>query len=152
MTVDSFSLSCTTFQIVCSVFGSTCTVGSSKTTILLRSSSTRAKQINCRSPTLTLAPCSSSSWTSLASNVSTKSFSRRSSKACHNSASWNLSKMSKFFLNDPLKKQDFGQEPRNFVELEHCRWLSILLIKERFQLAENLRSIWSARCLPSVCF
>ena len=61
MTVDSFSLSRTTFQIVCSVSGSTCAVGSSKTTILLRCSSTRAKQINCRSPTLTLAPCSSSS-------------------------------------------------------------------------------------------
>ena len=28
--------------------------------------------------------------------------------------------MSKFFLNDPLKKQDFGQEPRNFVELEEA--------------------------------
>ena len=47
MKVDSFSLSRTTFQIVCFVSGSTCAVGSSKTTILLRCGSTRAKQINC---------------------------------------------------------------------------------------------------------
>ena len=89
MTVDSFSSSRTTFQIFCSVSGSTWAVGSSETTILLCCSSTRAKQINCCSPTLTLAPCSRSSWSSLALSASTKSFSCTSSKACHNSASWN---------------------------------------------------------------
>ena len=124
MTVDSFSLSRTTFQTVCSVSGSTCAVGSSKTTILLRCSSTRAKQINCRSPTLTLAPCSSSSWSSLASSLPTKSFSCTSSKACHKSVSWYLSKMSRFYFNDPLKRR--GLWPRTEIPRRAC-WRPISL-------------------------
>ena len=125
ITVDSFSFSRTTFQIICSVCGSTCEVGSSKMTILLRCNSTRAKHTNCRSPTLRFAPCSSSSWSSCPSKLSTNSFSCTFSKARHKSTSWNCSKRSRFFLNDPLNRT--GLWPRTDIHRRaFCRLISFI--------------------------
>ena len=114
MIVESFSFSWTTFQMVCSVSGSTCGVGSSKITILFCCSNNRAKQISWRSPTLTFPPYSNNSWFSCPSRLSTKSFSCTSSRAHHNSASWNCSIRSRFFLSDPLKRT--GLWPRIDIE------------------------------------
>lgn len=84
ITVESFNFSFTTFHIVCSAFGSTCAVGSSKIIISLWCNRTRARQINCRSPTLKFAPCSNNSWSSPSSSLSTNSYNCTSSRARHN--------------------------------------------------------------------
>ena len=82
MTVELCNFSRTVLHIVFSVLGSTCAVGSSKITILLCWSSVRAKQINCRSPTLRFSPLSRRLKSNWPSKGSTKLLSFTSWRTC----------------------------------------------------------------------
>ena len=121
MTVESLSFSRTTPKIVFSVSGSTFAVDSSKTMIVFRCNSTRAKQINCRFPLhhfLTVRD-------QVDRRLSTDSFICTSCRTRHKSASVNRSVRSRFFLNEPLNNT--GLWPRTDIH-RRVSWRLIAFI------------------------
>ena len=101
MTVHSLN----SFRIVAwirsSVSKSTAAVASSKMSTLVLRSKARAKQINCRCPTLKFSPPSDASWSSPVGRDLTNVFKWACSKAAHTSSSVYESKGSKFILKVP---------------------------------------------------